>query len=261
MGELSFGIGRRGPVSAVVDRPSPAAPAPPRRRQSLSERVTVGHVAPVVLAVFAGVFVLGALRDRSATALVAVANGPISAGAAVDGSDTRLVRVHAHDSGLRAGLLPAADLGRGWVAAVRIGAGDAITRSEVVHAGPGGGGLGSMSIPVAVSHAAGGSIVAGDRVDVIAENGAGSQGSAGAQYVGQGLQVLAVSSSKTPRLLATTNGDYYVVVAVDRATALRLTAALASSSGVGGGGNIEVVRTTGEPPQGAGGTPAAGGGG
>jgi Flp pilus assembly protein CpaB len=212
-----------------------------RRRRSLAGRVTWGHVLPVVLAVLAAVFAAVALGDRSSTVQVPVANGPIAAGAPVDRNDTHLVSVHAGDSSLRAGLLPAASLGEGWVAAVAINAGDPITRSEVAHAAAGGGGLGAMSIPVAVSHADGGAIVAGDRVDVI-----GGSAAAGPEYIAKGLKVLDVANTRATGVLATSTGDYFVVVAVDRATALKLSAALAASGGSAASAGIQVVRTTGE---------------
>ena len=52
----------------------------------------MGHVAPAVLALFAGVFVLVALRDRSATMQVPVASVQILPGMAVNAGDTRLVK-------------------------------------------------------------------------------------------------------------------------------------------------------------------------
>jgi hypothetical protein len=239
-------------LSATIRAPraSREAPAPgadggllakARRRRSLTGRFTWGHVLPVVLAVLAAVFAAVALGDRSSTTRVPVANGPIAAGAPVDGGDTHLVTVHAGDTSLRAGLLPAASLGEGWVAAVAINAGDPITRSEVAHAAAGGGGLGAMSIPVPVSHADGGAIVAGDQVDVI-----GGSAAAGPEYIAKGLKVLGVANTRVGGVLAGTTGDYYVVVAVDRATALRLSAALAASGGSSATAGIQVIRTTGE---------------
>ena len=215
------------------------------KRPRVVDRITIGHIAPVVLAVLAAVLVAVAISDRSATTQVAVASGLIPAGAPVDRSDTHLVSMHSADAALRSGLLPASSVNSGWVAAVAIVAGDPITRSEVARAASGTGGLGSMSLPVPISNADGGQIVAGDLVDVIAENGAN-----GAQYVAQGLRVLSVPSfSSASGVLSTSADAYYVVVAVDRPTALRLAAALAGSSSQGSSADIEVVRTTGESPE------------
>jgi Flp pilus assembly protein CpaB len=210
----------------------------------LTDRITFGHVAPVVLAVVAAMLVAAVLSDRSMTTQVPIAATSIPAGAAIGTRDTRLVSVHSGDTAVRSGLLPADDLGRGWVATVEIVAGDPITRSEVARAASGPGGLGSMSIPVSMAHADGGAIVAGDLVDVIADNGAN-----GAQYIAQGLRVLSVPSATTSTgVLASDAGSYYVVVAVDRPTALRLSAAVAGTGGPGSSSGIDVVRTTGEAP-------------
>ena len=97
-----------------------------------------------------------------------------------------------------------------------------------------------MSIPVPVERADGGGIGAGDRVDVLAGDGNG-----GASYVAQGLMVVAVSPTRTSGVLAGASSDFWVTVAVDRATALRLTAAL-GASGAAPGTSLEVVRSTGE---------------
>jgi Flp pilus assembly protein CpaB len=152
-----------------------------------------------------------------------------------------MVTMHADDSGARAGLLTLADLhsSQNLVAAVLIHSGDPITRSEIVRsAGPTG--LASMSLPVPVAHANGGSIVVGDRVDVI------GHGTGVAEYVARGLQVLAVApaSSSSGLGASTSNSTFYIVVAVDSDTALRLSQALGNSNT---GGAVDVIRTTGVP--------------
>ncbi|MCU4186434.1 hypothetical protein K6U06_18850 [Acidiferrimicrobium sp. IK] len=227
------------------------------RHRRLGSRWTVGHVAPVVLAVLAAVFVLAALQDRGATVLVPVASAPIPAGAAVNGSDTRLVKVHRSDAAVVSGLLPSGDLRAGWVAVSRIEAGEPVTRGAVTQGPVGASGLGSMSIPVPVDRADGGAIAAGDRVDVIVSSGSG------ASYVAQGLTVVGVSPTKTSGVLAGATSDFYITVAVDRPTALRLTAALGTSGSTGSTGALEVVRSTGETGSASAGSyrpPAPGGG-
>lgn len=235
-------------MTAVSEAGSTSA-TPERRAlrggRRLGSRWTVGHVAPVVLAVLAAVFVLAALRDRAAMVLVPVASAPIPAGAAVNAFDTRLVQVHRSDAALVSGLLPRGDLSAGWVAASRIDAGEPISRGALTHETAGASGLGSMSIPVPVDRADGGAIVAGDRVDVIVTSGSG------ASYVAQGLMVVGVAPSKTSGVLAGATSDFYITVAVDRPTALRLTAALGTTGSAGG---LEVVRSTGETTSGAAGT-------
>ena len=89
-----------------------------------------------------------------------------------------------------------------------------------------------MSLPIDVERAAGGSLAAGDRVDVIAVEG-GS-----AHYVAAGLEVVGVPEARSGSFSA--NGAYHVVVAVDAATALQLAVAMDTSE-------IQMVRSTGSP--------------
>ncbi|MGH9126213.1 MAG: hypothetical protein ACRDZ8_16035 [Acidimicrobiales bacterium] len=190
------------------------------------------------------------MSERGSTTTIPVAAHPIAVGATVNAGDTRIVTVHSSDTGVLSGILPVSSVGAGWVATVPIVAGDPITRSEVARAASGTQGLGAMSVPAAVADADGGQIVAGDLVDVISMNSTGG----GPQYVAQGLRVLSVAPpSSSSGVLTTGNGDYYVVVAVDRPTALRVASALAAGS-AGNSSGVLVVRTTGETP-----TPTTGG--
>lgn len=91
----------------------------------------------------------------------------------------------------------------------------------------------AMSVPVARSHAAGGAISIGDRVDVIAV----VEGEA--QFVAIGAEVIEVSSPTEGAL--TGDGEFFVVISVDAPTALGLAAALNN-------GEIEVLRSTGASP-------------
>jgi Flp pilus assembly protein CpaB len=199
--------------------------------------VTVGHVAPFALAALAFVLVLAVQRGKSQTVQVPVAASAINAGDPVTTANVRMVTMHAQDSAARSGLVAPADLAasQNWVAAVLIRAGDPITHSEIAKAsGPTG--LGSMSLQVPIEHADGGALTAGDRVDVIGQiNGA-------SVYEARGLQVLSVASTAKAGGLGGTSGNYYVVVAVDTDTALRLAQAVATK---GSGGVIDIVRTTG----------------
>lgn len=219
-----------------------AGPAPKTVRvKRRGRRVTFGHIAPLLLGLLGAVFVLGALKDSSATQAVAVAKVDIALGGAVNGSDVTWVKVHRSDALGARGLLSASQLFPGQVAAVAIRAGQAITAAELSASGDLRG-LGSMSIGVPVSRADGGAIAPGDRVDVI------STVNAQATYVATDLLVLGVAQSQGNGVLgAQTSGSYYVTVAVDRATALALAAAQASTS-AGGSGGVEVVRSTGEGP-------------
>jgi hypothetical protein len=87
-----------------------------------------------------------------------------------------------------------------------------------------------MSLPVPVEHAAGGSLVAGDRVDVIAV----SDGVAG--FVAVDLEVTSVADGASGAI--GTVSSYHLVVNVDSDEALRLAEALAA-------GPVEIVRATG----------------
>ena len=89
-----------------------------------------------------------------------------------------------------------------------------------------------MSLPIAVAHAAGGTIVAGDRIDVI------SVLDGSASYVATGIEVIGTSDVDGGSFGSI--GDYHIVVAVDATQALDLAEAIES-------GSLEMVRSTGAP--------------
>ena len=114
-----------------------------------------------------------------------------------------------------------------------------------------------MSIPVERVHAAGGMISDADVVDVIVVT------DGVAEYVVVAAPVLDVASPSSSGIGS--SGQYYVTVAVDSLTALRIAGAI-------DGGSIEIIRSTGaneptqlvfpqppdEPPESAEGEPDAG---
>lgn len=209
--------GRTATATKSSRRRDGADPVPRRSRRSLRDTITVGHIAPFAVGLLALILVLAVLRQRTQTVLVPVAAAAINAGEPVTGARVRMVAMHAQDSDARSGFVALADLdaSQRWVASVLIRAGDPITRSEIGKAsGPTG--LGSMSLQVPIEHADGGAIVAGDRVDVV------GQISGRADYVARGLQVLSVASQARAGGLGGGSGTYFVVVAVDADTALRL---------------------------------------
>ncbi len=174
---------------------------------------------------------------------IVVTNSMVPAGAPIDSRDTRAVRVHSSDTVLAQGLLTPSRLGNGWVTTVALRPGEPVTLSEVEKPSlvPA---LGQMSIAVPLPQAAGGRINAGDLVDVIAANGSG-----GAYYVAQDLRVLGVApSSNTSGVLGGGTGSYFVVVAVDKQSALRIAAAVGAQAGGTAGENIDIVRSSGEGP-------------
>ncbi len=196
---------------------------------------------PVVLAVLAGGFGYGALQDRSALTTIVVASAVVPAGARLDAGDTRLVKVHEADMALVHGVLAPRALAGGWVAAVALATGQPITDSEVTRPSRAPA-LGEMSIAVPVQQAVGGRIGDGDLVDVIVSTANG-----GAQYVAQGLRVLAVApTSAAGGVLGGLSTNYYVIVAVGKQTALHLAAALGAQGTAGPGAQVEIVRSTGE---------------
>jgi hypothetical protein len=95
-----------------------------------------------------------------------------------------------------------------------------------------------MSLAVPLTDADGGNIVTGDRVDVIV---AGPQTAA---YAAQKVLVLSASSSSAASLLGVPGSNYFLTLAVGKATALRIATALASS----GTNSVQVVRSNGEKP-------------
>jgi hypothetical protein len=216
------------------------ATSPAYRTRSPS-RLTAGSVVPILLAVLAASFAYEALQDRSSMTAIVIAGSPVAAGAPINSRDTRTVRVHSSDVALVHGVLTPAQLGGGWVTTVAVPAGEPVTLSEVEKPSfvPA---LGQMSIAVPLQQAAGGRISPGDLVDVIASNGGG-----GAYYVAQGLRVVGVApTSASSGVLGGSTGNYFVVVAVNKPTALRVAAALGAQGEGGAGDNIEIVRSTGE---------------
>ncbi len=220
--------------------PAPALERPRARRGRVGGRLSLGHVLPLALAVLAGLLVLAGLKDRSATETVSVAAHPVSAGQTLTTADLRWVSVHRSDQPVMAGLLSPSDGPGPWVAAVDIPAGAPVALGELTGSSPVSG-LGSMSIQVPPSHADGGALQPGDRVDVI------SAASGQAVYLATDLVVLAVDQAQRGVLGSVQDGSYFVTVAVDRTTALRLAAALGTSTS-GGNNTLELVGSTGEGP-------------
>lgn len=90
-----------------------------------------------------------------------------------------------------------------------------------------------MSIPIDRDRAAGGQLVAGDLVDVIASEGGQ------ARFVATSLEVVAVPEARSGSFSGSTG--YHVVVAVDPDSSLALAAALTGS-------NLHLIRATGAAP-------------
>lgn len=202
------------------------SPSPARR---MARRFSVTHVLIAVVVILAFVLNLIVLQDRGSTTLVAVADQPLASGSVFDRASLQLVPVDTGFEGLP-GLVTEADLSlfEGWVLARSVPEGGLLDRTALVEPGSSSG-LRSMSIPVSIEHAAGGALLPGDRVDVIAVN------DGLASYVAIDLEVVAVAEGSGG---IGSISAYHVVVNVDDGQALRLAEAI-------DGRSIELVRSTG----------------
>jgi len=201
-------------------------------RRPVKRRLSASHFLIGLVVVLAFVLNFLALQDRSAMTLVAVADRPITAGSAFSIDSVRLVPVPVGFEGIES-LVQQARLSEfeGWVVERSIPEGGLLDQSVLVEPGAPSG-LRSMSLPIAVAHAAGGTIVAGDRVDVI------SVLDGSATYVASDIEV--IGSSVLDGGSFGSIGDYHIVVAVDAGQALDLAGALES-------GSLEIIRSTGAP--------------
>ncbi|HLV90665.1 MAG: hypothetical protein J5I28_01215 [Acidimicrobiales bacterium] len=210
-----------------------AGTSPPTIRRT-RRRISASHVLIALAVVLAFVLNILALRDRGASTLVAVADRPIAAGSILVPDVIRLVSADADFPGL-ATLITEDDLDAsfGSVVTRALPAGSVVDRASLA-APDSGSGMRVMSLEVEESRAAGGTLAAGDRIDVIAvRDGV-------ATYVVSDAEVVAVPEKASGALGST---GYHVVVAVDADEALALAEAMAA-------GKIDVVRSTGAPPVG-----------
>lgn len=203
---------------------------PARRR--IGRRLSTTHVLIAIVVILAFVLNLLVLQDRGDTTLVAMADEALPAGSTLDSDVLRLVPVDAGFEGLP-GLIDESELAGldGWVLARSIPAGGLLDSSALVEAGSGSG-MRAMSLAVPEEHAAGGSLVAGDRVDVIAvvEDEA--------SFIATDLEVVSVASESGS---IGEISEFHIVVNVEPEAALDLATALAA-------GPIEVIRSTGARP-------------
>jgi Flp pilus assembly protein CpaB len=176
--------------------------------------------------------VFSVLRERDATSQVATAGAEIRAGTTVGRASFRLVDVHV-PAEVRSRLIDQAALARlrGWIATRTIQAGELVSRGDLrPPAAPSA--LRAMSVPVESAHAVGGSLAAGDRVDVIQVDEDGQ-----ARFVVSGAQVLAANRPDSG-VIGAAAGSSSITVAVDARQALKLAAAIRSQ-------RFEIVRSTG----------------
>ena len=202
----------------------------PIRRRSPFARLSGAHWLMLAAGMAALLANLAFLRQADTSVQVAVAGRPLAAGTAIAAADLSAVNLNAGDE-VMAGLVrwDQVESLTGWITARPIQAGDLITRSALLAAAAPNG-LKAMSIPVEAAHAAGGEIVAGDRVDVIG----GTDGQA--RFLVTDAEVLEVAAPSGGGIGGI--GSSFVVLAVDTAGSLRLAEALDA-------GAIEVIRSTG----------------
>lgn len=206
-----------------------AGSSKPARRRS-GRRPSATHVLIAIVVILAFVLNLLVLQDRSATTLVVMTERPLVAGSTLELDSVRLVPVDASFAGLGT-LIDEEELAayEGWVLARSVPA-EGLLGVDDLAAPESASGLRSMSLPVAVEHAAGGSLTPGDRVDVISvEDGT-------ARFIASSLEVIAVSDVGSGSIGSVTS--HHVTVAVEAAEALRLAEALEN-------GSMELVRSTG----------------
>lgn len=202
---------------------APAEPRPPRRTPRA--RLSGAHWAMIAAALVALVANLAVLAPSGEVVRVWVAARDLVPGALVTSADLRLESVGV--DALLPGLLREADLEDGeQVLAAPIRAGEPLRRSDLALATTRG--VRHMSLPIDPQHAVGGTVVAGDRIDLVrVENGT-------AAWFLTGLRVVEVSDAGSG-LGATLH--HHLVLEVSAAEALCLAEAIAT-------GGIDVVRST-----------------
>lgn len=198
----------------------------------MKRRLSASHILVALAVALAFVLNILALQDRNASTLVAVADSPISAGSVLRADSVRLTPISSGFQGLDTLVSQGEVAGYlGWVVLRGIPEGGLIDRASLAEPGAPSGKR-TMSLAVPVSRAAGGTVVAGDTVDVIAvRDGA-------AYYVVAGVEVVAVTGIGGNSF---SSSDYHLVVAVDARQAIALAGAMEV-------GRIDVVRSTGAPP-------------
>lgn len=203
------------------------------RRPFLS-RLSLGHLIMIVSGLLAFLLVMVVLSDRGATRSVAVAAIDIEAGSSLAPHHIRFAEVSETDAVIVDAFLDAgtidAIMEESWVATRSIPAGTPVRQADLRPAATATG-LRAMSLPIDVRHAVNGSVVAGDRVDIIVVR------DGQATYLATSVEVIAVSSSSG----GVGRGDFAITVSTDAETSLAIAAALET-------GGVEIVRATGAAP-------------
>lgn len=185
------------------------------------------HLLVALAGLVALVANLAVLNRMDASVDVLAAAGPLARGGTVAAANLRVVPVAADAAALDA-LLPASELSGllGWVVTRDLPEGTLLRSDGLTAVRPTRGA--AMSLPIDPSHAAGGDLRPGDRIDVIVV----SEGRAA--YAARDLEVLAVGARDGGGLAL--SGGYHVTVAAPEPVVLDLASALHADG-------LEVVRT------------------
>jgi Flp pilus assembly protein CpaB len=189
----------------------------------------------IVSGLLAFVLVAVVTADRRQVVNIAVAREDVASGVALRQSLFRRAELPA-DSELTDGLVAYEELAHGSSVTDRpVAAGDPLRRSDLRGRGDTKG-LRSVSIPVARSHAAGGAIEVGDRVDVIdVVDGT-------ATFVVTDAEVARIAGDSSPGgITGGATQEFFVVVLVDAPGALAVAQAVAD-------GTVDIVVSTGAAP-------------
>ena len=211
-------------ISAIEQQP------PPKRK--LSSRVSLLHVVAIASGLMAFLLILSWMQGQQAEVEVAVASEPVRPGVAIDSDMIEFITVPATAEFIDRMLSPEeVGLLEGSVATRTITPGEPILDSDLRPVASREG-LRAMSIPFDPALAVAGDIVAGDRVDIIAEREGVTW------YAASNIEVLSVPDAGAGAFGSTS--DFAVTLAVDDATALALATAFAADT-------IHLVRSTGAP--------------
>lgn len=215
------------------DRAAGWAQASNRRRKRFPS-ISGLHLLVVATGVLALVANLALLRRGEAPLTrMAVTTVDLLPGRTLQPAHIELVPMDVPEQ-VASGLVSEADLVgyQGWVVTARTTPGSLLGKANL-RAPLATSEYRAMSLPVAVQHAAGGDLVAGDLVDVIRVD------DEQASFVATGLVVLDVPGQTDGALGL--SGSFYLVLQVDERTALSLALAMSNAE-------VEVLRSTGSVP-------------
>ncbi len=198
--------------------------------RSVRRRPSFSHLMIGTAAVLAFGLNYLALQSKDNTTLVAIADGAIAEGSPFSAEMIRLAALPSDFEGI-SHLIAEDDLAGfiGWIVGRSVTDGELVSRAMLIRPGAGDG-LRTMSIPIGIEHAAGATLVVGDRVDVISlvENVP--------KFVATDLEVVSIAAASEGGISGV--GPYHVVVGVSAEQALALAMAIDQ-------GSIEVLRSTG----------------